>query len=124
MHSAVRPTEGGGNRIEIKGMEGLSFHEVNREIMQGGKFVTYHYCISVIFMTFRRSSGVFFVKAGDSAVAMGLLYTFISFLFGWWGFPWGPIYTVEAIVKNFGGGTDVTSEIRSSLYRAENNLDE
>ncbi|MDL2234474.1 hypothetical protein LJC63_12985 [Ruminococcaceae bacterium OttesenSCG-928-L11] len=106
-----------------KGMEGLSFQEVNREIIQGGKFVVYQYCISIVFMTFRRSSGVVFVKAGANAALTGLPYTLLSLLLGWWGFPWGPIYTVQSLVTNFGGGRDVTNEVRSSLYRAENNLD-
>ena len=105
-----------------KEIEGLSYQELNYEITKGGKFVIYQYCISVIFMTFRRTSGVVFVEAGKNAVLMGLPYTLLSVLLGWWGLPWGPIYTVESIIKNFGGGRDVTSEIRSSLYQVENNL--
>jgi ATP-dependent phosphoenolpyruvate carboxykinase len=32
-------------------------------------------------------------------------------LLGWWGIPWGPIYTIAAVVTNIRGGKDVTAEI-------------
>lgn len=32
------------------------------------------------------------------------LYTFVSLLLGWWGIPWGPIYTVQAVYSNLTGG--------------------
>ncbi len=28
----------------------------------------------------------------------------ITWLFGWWGFPWGPIFSIGALVKNISGG--------------------
>lgn len=28
----------------------------------------------------------------------------ITWVFGWWGFPWGPIYSVQAIIANMLGG--------------------
>lgn len=31
--------------------------------------------------------------------------TLITFLFGWWTFPWGPVRTVKTIVSNLRGGT-------------------
>jgi len=34
---------------------------------------------------------------------------------GWWGVPWGPIYTIESIFSNCCGGKDVTKEIMGSL---------
>jgi hypothetical protein len=44
----------------------------------------------------------------------------ISLLFGWWGIPWGPIYTVTSLFKNFGGGRDVTKEIMDHIEGADN----
>ena len=71
--------------------------------------------MSAIFMTFRESSHVYFVRAGESAVAMGLRFTAVSLLLGWWGIPWGPVYTISSVARNFRGGRDVTAEIVSSL---------
>ncbi len=28
----------------------------------------------------------------------------VSGLFGWWGIPWGPVYTLQTIGKNSAGG--------------------
>jgi hypothetical protein len=29
----------------------------------------------------------------------------------WWGFPFGPIFTIAARITNFAGGKDVTREV-------------
>ena len=34
----------------------------------------------------------------------------VSLLFGWWGIPFGPIYTIWSIAENF-KGKDVTQEV-------------
>jgi hypothetical protein len=36
------------------------------------------------------------------------LFTMVSLLLGWWGIPFGPIFTVRAVVKNLSGGQVVT----------------
>jgi len=34
---------------------------------------------------------------------------------GWWGIPWGPIWTISTIVTNLRGGRDVTNEVVRSM---------
>ncbi|MGF7049626.1 hypothetical protein J2T13_004147 [Paenibacillus sp. DS2015] len=97
--------------MKINGLDGISQETLEYELQQGGKFVTYTYCISIIFMTFRRNSDVYYIGPHMSAVSKGLKFTLISLLLGWWGFPWGPIYTIGALFTNFGGGKDVTEEL-------------
>lgn len=97
--------------MEIKGIEGLSVGEVHDQVRQGARFVVYSYCVSVLVMTFKRNTDIHFVRAGESAVVGGLPYTFLSLLLGWWGIPWGFIYTPMALVQNLGGGKDVTAEV-------------
>ena len=105
--------------MTIHGLQGLDDpHSIRSEIERGGRFVLFTYCISVIFMTFKRSSDLHFIRPGESAVLRGLPFSLISFFLGWWGFPWGFIYTIEALVKNFGGGTDVTALVLADLERA------
>jgi hypothetical protein len=99
----------------ISGLDGLTVGQVVEEVRKGGRFVYFQYCISVLILTFRRSSPVFFIRAGQSGVAKGLPYSALSFVLGWWGFPWGFIYTPMVILKNFGGGEDVTEKVMASM---------
>jgi len=96
--------------MKILGIEGMTGSQVEAELARGGKFVYYTYCISIIFMTFRRSSDIHFIRAGESALTPGLGWTALSLVMGWWGIPWGPIYTIGALFTNLGGGKDVTRE--------------
>ncbi len=104
--------------MKINGVDGLTVAQVQSDVAQGGRFVVFQYCISVIVMTFRRGSDIYFIKAGESAFGRGLGYSLLTLLLGWWGIPWGPIYTIGALVTNFGGGKDVTKEILVSLNLA------
>lgn len=101
--------------MKINGIEGMSRQDVQSEIERGGKFVFYQYCISLFIITFKRPTDIYFVKSGESAVAKGLPYVGLSLLMGWWGIPWGPIYTVTSLVTNFKGGKDVTDEVLRSI---------
>lgn len=101
--------------MTIKGVEGLTVGEVQDQIRQGGKFVVFGYCMSFIVLSLKRSSDITFVRAGQSAVVAGLPFTVLSLFLGWWGFPWGLIYTPMVLIQNLGGGTDVTAQVMSSL---------
>ena len=97
---------------------GLRLHaDIHAEIQRGGKFVIYTYCISVLIMTFKRSSDIYFIRGGENAVVKGLGFSALSFLLGWWGIPWGPIWTIGSFITNFGGGKDVTGEILAQTQR-------
>jgi hypothetical protein len=103
--------------MAIQGLEGLSDAQIDAEIANGGKFVVYSYCISILVMTFKRPSDIFFLRAGESGVGKGMPYTLISLFAGWWGFPFGLIYTPMAIAQNLGGGKDVTQVLLASMKR-------
>lgn len=100
---------------KINGIEDMTYAVLQSELDDGGKFVVYEYCISVLVMTFRRTSDIYFIKGNESRVTKGLSYTLMSFILGWWGFPWGFIYTPGAIITNLSGGKDVTNEVVASL---------
>jgi hypothetical protein len=36
----------------------------------------------------------------------------------WWGIPWGPIYTIQALATNLRGGKNVTHEVIASMSEA------
>jgi hypothetical protein len=101
--------------VPIQGIEGIIREQLHFEVQQGGKFVYFQYCISVLIMTFRRSSDIYFIRAGEGTFGKGIGFTLISLVAGWWGIPWGPIYTIGSVVTNLGGGKDVTQEVLASL---------
>jgi hypothetical protein len=88
---------------KIRGIEGMKHGELDFEVVRGGKFVLLQYCISVMVMTFRRPSDIYFLRQGENAAARGLPFTLLSLVAGWWGIPWGPIYTVQCVYNNSAG---------------------
>jgi hypothetical protein len=36
---------------------------------------------------------------------------------GWWGIPWGPIFSIQSLITNFKGGKDLTAEIGAAMNR-------
>ena len=103
--------------MNIVGITGLTPSQIQDEINQGGRFVLYRYCISLLVITLRRSSDIYFVRAGESRVTRGLPLTFLTFVMGWWGIPWGPIYSIQCLYVNLRGGEDVTAQVQNSFRR-------
>ena len=99
----------------IQSTRGMSPQEVEFEVSRGARFILYQYAFSVVIMSFKRNSPVVFVKAGENPVTKSLPWTLLTFLVGWWGFPWGLIYTPQVIYKNLQGGTDVTPYVMRAL---------
>lgn len=101
--------------MKIRNIDGLSAEALQREEENGGRFVYFIYTISLIVVTFKRTSGVYLVRGGESIRAKGRPFTIISALFGWWGIPFGPKYTLECIRTNLKGGKDVTDEVMQTV---------
>lgn len=108
---------------KIHNIEGLTLSDVQNEIARGGKFVVFSYTISVLVMTFKRPTDIYFVKADESAFKYGWTNSLVTLFLGWWGIPWGPIYSIWSIFENF-GGKNVTNEVMASLTsHAQRNLE-
>ncbi len=105
--------------MKIIGLKGMTTDEINFELQRGGKFVLFQYCVSVLVVTFKRASAIYFLKSGENAIVKGLRFTAISLIAGWWGFPWGPIYTVHSLVTNLRGGKDITSQVLATAQLAK-----
>lgn len=101
---------------EIKNLDGLSDQEINNELANGAKFVCFQYCFSILVMTFRQSSDIYFIRAGESTTKHSIIFTIVTLIFGWWGFPWGPIYSIGSLYTNLTGGKDVTQEMLNSIH--------
>src|SRR5260370_2913388 len=102
---------------KIRGLEGMKQGELEFEIQRGAKFVLFQYCISVIVLTFRRPSDIYFLRQGENAAVKGLPFTLLSLVAGWSGIPWGPIYTIQSVYNNTRGGKDVTQSVTNACPR-------
>jgi len=76
--------------MKIIGTENLTREQVQHELSKGAKFVIYQYCVSLLVITFRRPSDIYFVTADRPFTGARLGYSLLSFIAGWWGIPWGP----------------------------------
>src|ERR1044072_4441326 len=101
--------------LQIKNIEGLSVQQVRDMVHQGGKFVLFPYTISIVVMTFKRSSDIYFIKPGEGSIKYSVGFVLINLIFGWWGIPWGPIYTIGSLFHHIGGGKNVTPEVLGLL---------
>ena len=100
---------------KIVGIEGMNPQQLSHEVQRGGKFLQFQYCVSVVVMTFQRGTDIYFVPAGESPVVKGLGWTALSLVAGWWGIPFGPIFTVQSLWYNLKGGHDVTAAAVQAL---------
>ena len=104
---------------KIIGMEEIqSGSHLQMELQKGAKFIVYQYCISLLVITFNRSSNIYFIKSEDNAVVKSLPFVLLSLVLGWWGIPWGPIFTIQSLWVNLRGGKDVTQEVLASMRSA------
>src|SRR6185437_5217708 len=82
--------------------QGWSYYE-SKKITPRTVVTQYQACISFLVATTRFRSPRL-VVGSDKSEGTAIIYTLISALFGWWGFPWGFIYTPQAIYRNLRGG--------------------
>ena len=74
------------------------------------------YAVSLLLVTFRRP-GSFGVFCSGCRKKEAFKYSLVSGLFGWWGIPWGPIYTLQTIGHNSTGGLQ-SADLNADLLAA------
>lgn len=95
----------------------MTYGELYHDIENGGKFVIYTYVISAILMTFKRPSNtIYYVKSSETPIKFGWNYLLITLFLGWWGIPFGPIYSIGSIITAF-TGKDITEEVLGNINR-------
>jgi hypothetical protein len=125
-HEEVIPDPDNIKIFKIRKTAGMSVAQLYDELAMGGRIMTYGYCISILAMTFRLMSAPYFIKAGEMKSKYRAKYNLRSYLFGWWGLPWGPIYTIDMLRINSekkGGGIDVTDNVKQRLQEKYDNGD-
>ena len=115
MESLQRESHSEVSVAQIKGIDSMSPQEISFEINRGGRFVIYRYCFSALIVTVMQNTEVHFVRAQESRIGKGLPWTLLTLVVGWWGFPWGPIRTVQSVWTNLHGGQDVTAAVANTM---------
>lgn len=103
--------------MEIKNIEGLRVSQIKDLVRQGGRFVVFPYTISFLIMTLKRSSDIYFIKADENSIKYSYGYVLLNLFIGWWGLPWGPIYTIGSLYHHIGGGKDITDAVMNHLVQ-------
>lgn len=103
--------------MKIKNTEGLSVSQIRDLVQQGGKFVIFPYTISFLIMTLKRSSDIYFIRPDENTFKYSYGYVLLNLIVGWWGIPWGPIYTIGALYNHVTGGKDFTEAVLSELIQ-------
>ncbi len=103
--------------MQIKNTEGLSVSQMRDLVQQGGKFVVFPYTVSFLIMTLKRSSDIYFIRPDENTFKYSYGFVLLNLIVGWWGFPWGPIYTIGALYNHITGGKDFTQVVMSELIQ-------
>jgi hypothetical protein len=101
--------------MRIKNTGGLTVYDLQQKVNTGSRFVYYPYTLSFGFFSFRLKSAIHFVRPGESTKGRRYSFALLSFLFGWWGIPFGPKHTMKAIRTNLRGGKNVTDEVMAVM---------
>ena len=73
--------------MAVHGIENMTPEQISAEVKIGARFVVFLYCISVVVMTFKRGSAVYFIRPGESTFTKSIPFTLCSLFLGWWGSP-------------------------------------
>jgi len=104
--------------VGIRNIGRRTVGEVRAEIKRGARFVVYEYVISLLVVTRRRASPVYYIEPGRSPARFHWPYSLLTLALGWWGFPWGPALTIGAVRDNLRGGRDVTAGMLETILAA------
>ena len=99
--------------MRVRDLSELTPAQWHALLAAGSRVVFFEYCISLVVLTLRRPSALYVLRPGDRGVVCSLPYTLVSLLLGWWGLPWGILYTPLVLFTNLSGGCDVTAEVRA-----------
>ena len=100
-------------RSSVEETDEATLTEAEREVIAGGRFVTYRYCWSLL-VSFNHTSPPLLLRASDDGFGPAFRYSLISVFLGWWGIP-GPVWAISTIRHNARGGKDVTLETLTQL---------
>ena len=85
---------------------------VVEQVMDGTRFVTIPFIFSIFILSFKRHiGGVHEVRSGEFPIGGLAKAAAVTALFGWWGFPFGILWSLLTTFYLWRGGRDQTLEI-------------
>lgn len=91
------------NKDELKSDPNASLIWEDSPVMQESFVTQYQFCASFVIVTFRLRTGYILDQSFFKPIA-NITATFLTLVLGWWGIPWGPIYSIQALFRNLTGG--------------------
>ena len=67
----------------------------------------YQAALSFLIVSFKVPSR-FYVEGQPPPLYLPVLLSTATLVLGWWGFPWGPVYTIQVLARNVRGGLKET----------------
>lgn len=101
--------------IPIRGAEGLHPDDLHRLLREGSRCVRFHYCLSLIVVTFRCTSRAYLTDTWQTRYLLGLPYSLLTLALGIWGVPWGLVLSAKAVWVNLSGGEDISAQVLAQL---------
>jgi hypothetical protein len=81
----------------------------DRPVTPDTPMTRYSLCLSFVLVTIRIQSGWYLTDRSHTHRRMtAVLFSAVTLLLGWWGFPFGPIRTLEVLGRNLMGGERMT----------------
>lgn len=99
--------------------EDLSIQDIEERVANGGRFIVYSYTISLLAITLKRFSPIYFIDSQADFESHKRRYNTISRIFGWWCIPWGPLRTTQSIRFNNKGALDLTEDVMLNLTQED-----
>lgn len=111
--ASVTETDRRDNQSDRKPIDPITCYSC-KQVTAQPRYIAFRYVISVVFATFRNPvQGIYCSSCAKKAAWRASAITAFA---GWWGFPWGPIYTISEGIKNAFGGTTDTRNNESLLW--------
>ena len=63
----------------------------------------YYFTLSLVTFSTKTPSR-FYIVGQENTAAINFIYSFLSFILGWWSIPHGPIFTLQTLYSNLKGG--------------------
>lgn len=103
--------------LDLHAFSNVSEKEFRARLAAGERFVVFLFAVSVVVYSFRHPTKVVVLRNRSQAIRRGLPWTLLTLVLGWWSIPSGPIYTIQALAANIGGGVDVSAEILDHIRK-------
>ena len=103
----------------IPGAETMTGNQLIAAVGNGDRFIRFQRAFSIVLLTFFSTTPPVHLPGGRGVAVPAWKNSILTFLFGWWGIPWGLIRTPQALITNAKGGIDVTRDILLQNLGAE-----